>query len=79
MTPAMPICFMLFMQEVCLAFDFALERAGKSMAARMAMIAMTTSSSIKVKPVTILVPEGVSEWCAFGSAKHVCICVCKNV
>jgi hypothetical protein len=36
------------MQAVCLAFDLALDSAGRSMAARIAMIAMTTSNSIKV-------------------------------
>src|SRR5713101_2293046 len=48
MRPARPICFMLLMHEVCLAFDLDLARAGKSIAARLAMIAMTTRSSIKV-------------------------------
>jgi len=45
---------MLFMQEVCLAFDLALERAGKSIAARMAMMAITTSSSINVKAMVFV-------------------------
>ncbi len=38
------------MQAIDLAFDFALLRAGKSMPARMAMMAITTRSSISVKP-----------------------------
>jgi hypothetical protein len=38
-------------QEVALAFDFALASAGRSIPARIAMIAMTTRSSISVKPV----------------------------
>ena len=38
------------MHPVCLAFSLALERAGKSMPARMAMMAMTTNSSMSVKP-----------------------------
>ena len=33
-----------------MAFCFALDNAGSNIAARMAMIAMTTRSSIKVKP-----------------------------
>jgi hypothetical protein len=33
-----------------MALDLALERAGRSMAARIAIMAMTTSNSIKVKP-----------------------------
>jgi hypothetical protein len=38
------------MQEVCLALHFALLKAGNSIAARMAMMAITTSNSISVKP-----------------------------
>ena len=38
------------MQLVRLACSLALARAGNSIAARIAMMAMTTSSSIKVKP-----------------------------
>jgi hypothetical protein len=37
-----------------LAFSLALENTGKRMAARMAMIAMTTSNSIKVKPLLLI-------------------------
>ena len=40
---------MLLLQAARLARSFALARAGKSIAARMAMIAMTTKSSISVK------------------------------
>ena len=43
------ICFVLFKQAVACAFSFALLKAGSSMAAKMAMIAMTTSNSINVK------------------------------
>src|SRR5512146_383658 len=46
---ANPHCFMLFMQVIACALDLALERAGSSIAARMAMMAMTTSSSMSVK------------------------------
>src|SRR5689334_19757830 len=38
------------MQGVCLLRAFAFDNAGNNMAARIAMIAITTSSSIKVKP-----------------------------
>jgi hypothetical protein len=38
------------MQVMPFVFDLAFERAGKSIPARIAMIAMTTNSSIKVKP-----------------------------
>src|SRR5271156_6175464 len=45
-----PICLVLLKQEVANPLSFAAARAGKSMAARMAMMAMTTSSSIRVNP-----------------------------
>ena len=38
------------MHSVARPFSLALARAGSNMAARMAMIAITTSSSIRVKP-----------------------------
>ena len=43
-------CRRLLMQPMPCAFCLALANAGSSMAARMAMMAMTTSSSIKVNP-----------------------------
>jgi hypothetical protein len=45
-----PICLKLFKQAILSAFRLARDKAGKSMAARIAMMAITTSSSIKVKP-----------------------------
>src|ERR1035437_8504320 len=42
-------CFMLLRQAIPCALFLAFARAGKSIAARMAMIAITTSSSISVK------------------------------
>src|SRR3954469_11780777 len=42
------------MQEAAIAFIFALLKAGNSIAAKMAMMAMTTSSSISVNPVVCL-------------------------
>jgi hypothetical protein len=42
------------MQVIACALALALERAGKSIAARIAMIAMTTSNSISVKPPLFL-------------------------
>src|SRR3954470_24118281 len=45
----MPICFKLERQAARWARRFARLRAGSSMAARMAIIAITTSNSIKVK------------------------------
>jgi hypothetical protein len=46
-----PHCFRLETKWIPLALDFALERAGSSMPAVMAMMSMTTNSSIKVKPL----------------------------
>ena len=43
-------CFSLLMQAMPVAFWRALASAGKSMPAKIAMMAMTTSSSINVKP-----------------------------
>src|ERR1043166_122976 len=40
---------MLLAQTACLALSFARDRAGNSIAVRIAMMATTTSSSIKVK------------------------------
>jgi hypothetical protein len=40
----------LLVQAMRLAFSFAFDSAGSSIAARIAMIAMTTSSSINVNP-----------------------------
>src|SRR5436305_7818946 len=43
------ICLLLLMHLAALALSFALARAGSNIAARMAIMAMTTSSSIRVK------------------------------
>src|SRR5262245_53907531 len=48
-------CLRLLTQEIAWALPFAFASAGKSIAARMAMMAMTTSSSIRVNPD---LPEG---------------------
>ena len=52
---ARPICLRLETQEMAWAFARALARAGSNMAARIAMMAMTTSSSINVKANTFLI------------------------
>src|SRR5215831_16289940 len=44
-------CFSLLVHWMRLAANFALAKAGKSIAARMAMMAMTTRSSMSVNPV----------------------------
>ncbi len=43
-------CLMLLRHFIVMALALALESAGSSIAAKMAMMAITTSSSIKVKP-----------------------------
>jgi len=53
-TPAIPIWRMLLMHAVCLLRALALLNAGSNIAARMAMMAITTSNSIKVNPVCFL-------------------------
>src|SRR5436853_4874272 len=50
MCSARPICFRLDWQLAWRDFSRAWAKTGKRMAARMAMIAMTTSSSISVNP-----------------------------
>src|SRR5678809_485170 len=47
---ARPICLLLLTHAMPLALSLALDSAGSSIAARIAMIAITTSSSIRVKP-----------------------------
>src|SRR5213592_4979391 len=44
-------CLLLFMHMMPCALVLALAKAGKSKLARMAMMAMTTNRSIKVKPL----------------------------
>src|SRR5215471_5751884 len=51
---ASPICLLLLTQAMPLAFSLALVSAGRSIAARIAMMAITTSNSIRVKPVAHL-------------------------
>ena len=46
---AMPNCLVLLKQAIAFARSFAWFKAGSNKAARMAIIAMTTSNSIKVK------------------------------
>src|SRR5882724_12944813 len=52
MVTAIPICFVLLRQLAARALSLALLNAGNNIAARMAMMAMTTSSSINVNPST---------------------------
>src|SRR5947207_15116044 len=50
MNQAVVNCLMLLMQPMPCAFAFDLLKAGNNKAARMAMMAMTTSNSISVNP-----------------------------
>jgi len=54
---ARDICLRLLVQRICCPFNLARLNAGKSMPARIAMIAITTSNSIKVKAA--LDPRGL--------------------
>src|SRR5512143_3254459 len=47
------ICLLLFKQPICAALALARARAGRSIAARMAIIAITTSSSMRVKAARV--------------------------
>ena len=51
----MPICLMLPRHCVCLAFPFALARAGSNKPARIAMMAITTSNSMRVNARLVFV------------------------
>src|SRR5436190_24232056 len=55
MKQARPSCLRLFTHLICCAFTLALLSAGNSIEARIAMLAITTSSSIKVKACLVLV------------------------
>jgi hypothetical protein len=46
-------CFSLSRHWVLRAFSFAAARAGNNMAAKMAIMAITTNNSINVKPVVL--------------------------
>jgi hypothetical protein len=56
---------MLVAQLVVLALDLALESAGKSIAAKMAMMAITTNNSMRVNAPPGLLAEGRT-WTSFA-------------
>ena len=56
---ATPICFKLFTHLIRLAFLLALARVGSRIAARIPMMAITTSSSINVKARTLHIRGGI--------------------
>ena len=47
--PATVNCLMSLMQAICCARNLALDNAGNSIAAKMAIIAITTNNSMSVK------------------------------
>src|SRR5262245_46379779 len=57
---ASPICLLLLTHAMPFAFSLDLDSAGSNIAARIAMIAITTSNSIRVNPAD-LVPDLVSD------------------
>src|SRR5438034_1840325 len=57
------------MQEIDVALHLALERAGNNMAAKMAMMAITTSNSIKVKPGLHFCCQSRFKRCVFAFMK----------
>ena len=62
MFAAIPSWRMLLTQDTCFPRLLAFERAGRSMAARMAMMAITTSNSMSVKPARELVDQLRDPW-----------------
>src|ERR1039457_3086163 len=54
MKVATSTCLMLLIHLTRRALSLALDSAGKSIAARMAMMAITTSNSMRVKPLELL-------------------------
>src|ERR1035437_6003796 len=68
-------CFILLRQPIACALPLALDNAGSNSAARMAMIAMTTSNSIKVKPVVRLPLSARSA----GSTALIAVCFCCRI
>src|SRR5882724_8426415 len=65
-------CLRLLRQEIFCPFIFALANAGNNMAARMAMMAITTSSSIRVKAAGFRLPGGLGNG-RMGGMKGLCI------
>src|SRR5712691_11515975 len=61
MASARPRFLMLLMQAVRLAFSLARDKAGSNSAARMAMMAMTTRSSINVNALQRLSGTGLAQ------------------
>src|SRR5437870_9047741 len=76
MRTARLICFRLLMHATRWADPLARPRAGSNKAARMPMIPMTTSNSIRVKPPGVGVGQGtgaLQDGCAFSGGSPFCI------
>src|ERR1051325_7762569 len=65
---ARPVCLKLLVQEILRAFSRASANTGNSIAARMAIIAITTSRSISVKP---LLDEGLMPGSFHGPVRRI--------
>lgn len=63
MSAAVPSCLRLLRQLVCLAFSLALANTGTWIATKMAIIAISTNSSMRVKP---------------DLRTSLCLCVCPK-
>src|SRR5689334_21168441 len=48
---AMPVCFVLLRHLIWIALALAFDKEGRRMAAKIAMMAITTSSSMRVNPL----------------------------
>src|SRR6266571_1584060 len=57
-----PNCFMLLKHAMPWALVFALASAGKSKPARMAMMAITTRSSMRVNPQELFLKDSNGDW-----------------
>ena len=78
-TYASPICFILFKHFIAMAFCLALANTGRSKPAKIAMIAITTSNSIKVKPKVALDAGWANarcrSRCGYSGVSHVLLSV----
>ena len=76
----MLVCFRLFKHEIERAFSRALLKAGSSMAARIAIIAMTTNNSIRVNYNTFITKLLATKYALIGkNKKTLCYYTPKNI
>ena len=69
---ASPCCFKLFVQLMVLPLSLALFNAGRSIAARMAMMAITMSNSMRVNDLRLLFLQTFGD--VFKEASSILIC-----